>query len=229
VRKALRFCTELATGPTSSGWTESTMSKSRTIRAAPTSTCDRAARTSRAVLFSPSAEPAGASVAAATSQIEAALDDGEVVLLAIKPSSWFVLLVSLPVIMGVAVLGALAAAADKLVGLEGIPLRPLATVIMGIICLRIVAAMFQWIGRLYVLTNRRVLDVCGVVHPHVTGQMLNRLAPPELSVTVSQRLMGTGSLLFRTRTNSAPPIEWEHISQPEQVRRTVAEAIARNG
>lgn len=177
--------------------------------------------------MSPSAEPASAHAAAESIDLGNLLSDGEVVLLAIKPSSWFVLLISLPVVTVAALIGAGAYLADKLTSWEGISLPILGMFCVGVVCLRIVVATVQWLGRLYVLTNLRVLRIHGTVRTDLVACSLRDLDPPLLSVSAGERAFGLGSLYFQSRGTHTVSAGWAHIANPHEVHRTVQDAIAR--
>jgi len=174
--------------------------------------------------MSPSAQSASASEPAVAQAAERLLADGEVIVLALKPSGWFVLLASLPVL-----LLALAAAAGAFVAgarLEGRLIERvifLACAAAGV--LRLLAAMMQWHGRLYVLTNRRVIRLAGVLREDLYHCPLRLVRQVFLTATAGERLAGAGSLVFETDGEGPPGTTWACIPRPTEVRRIVEETI----
>ncbi len=154
------------------------------------------------------------------------LDGGEVVILAVKPSGWFCLLTSLPVLTMAVVFVVVAGLAGP--SLPG-PLSAGAIVLfwVGVSALRLAVACVQWVGRLYVLTNRRILRVSGAFHQEVSQCLLRYVARAVVSASVTERLLGVGSLSFESSDPATRQVPWAHISNPLEVQQIVNEAISR--
>ena len=174
----------------------------------------------------PSVEPTTVTAPGLTIVPARLLDGGEVVILAVKPSGWFCLLTSLPV-MGVS--AAFIAAACFASRTLPPPLEAGSIIIfwVGILAVRLGAAWFQWMGRLYVLTNRRVLRVSGALRREVAGCPLRVIARAAVSTSPPERLLGVGSLTFESPEPAAAGVHWAHISHPAEVQQIVNEAISR--
>lgn len=174
--------------------------------------------------MSPLAEPAGLAASAEALRVAACLEDGEIVILAVKPSRWFVLMVTCPAILlaaavlaGVCVLAGLVSweTNTRLVGL----------VCTTVVCTRLILACFQWQGRLYILTNRRVMRLRGGFREDLTQCRLRDILSVELSVSSPEHLLGLGSLLFgRTDRRPAGDIHWVLLADPKETQRLVCEA-----
>jgi len=175
--------------------------------------------------MSPLAEPVEASAVPVVLP-EKLLQDGEVIILAIKPSMWFVLLRSLPVV----VVGAIAMAASILAG-QVLSIRfPQATVVvlsMAVVCVRIVVAAFQWAARLYVLTNLRVMRIRGLDGTDVAGCLLKQIRAAQVQTEYPERLLGVGTLAFQTDEKLPADASWLHLARPLEVKQVVDEAIRR--
>lgn len=176
--------------------------------------------------MSPSVEPTTVAAPGLTVVPARLLDGGEVVLLAVKPSGWFCLLTSLPVLLTAVAFTAVAYLAGRL--LSG-PLQPgaLALFWAGVSVLRLIVAYLQWVARLYVLTNRRVLRVSGAFRGVVHQCLLRHIARAAASVSPAERLLGVGSLSFESSDPAAGQAHWAHINYPAEVQQIVNEAIAR--
>jgi len=153
------------------------------------------------------------------------LHDGEEVILAVKPSAWFIMFASLPVL-------SLAAVPVVLVYLArtyfhgGLPLQTVWLVSLAVGCVRVILACFQWMGRLYVLTNLRVLRIQGVFREDVFECLLKRIDEPSLSPSLPQRLVGVGNLHFRIWQATSEE-QWSCLADVDKVLQMVLDAIRR--
>ena len=177
--------------------------------------------------MTPSADPANAATAE-TFVPDKLLDEGEVVLLAIKPSGWFVLLVSYPVLVA----AALVAAGAYLAGGLFDSARSQQVVLMLAVaagCLRVMFACFQWVGRLYVLTNKRVMRIRGVMRVDVFTCPLKQIGKVLPSATLLERLLRVGTLQFDISDSNRPQARWLHVARPAEVYETLLDALRRAG
>jgi len=174
--------------------------------------------------MSPSATGQPASVAR-DEALQHLLGDGEIVILAVKPSGWFVPLTSLPAL---AVLALLAVSGHYLGRMIPMGLGPQAIeVLCGMLAAgRFVVACCQWAGTLYVLTNRRVLRIRGALKVSITGCVLTEIRhTASLTTGLVERLAGVGTLFFQTDEGNLAGGEWQHISRPGEVRQAIDDAI----
>ena len=154
------------------------------------------------------------------------LADGEVVILELKPSLWFIPLVSGPVVvLGIIVL----LAADLPLVSRAVPtwqtiLRYAGAWIIG---LRLFWAILQWMGRVYVLTDRRVIRQRGVLNIQVFECRLDRVQNTFIQRTVLQRVLGIGTIFFATAGTGVVEAMWQHIRRPAEVHREITAAIER--
>ena len=185
--------------------------------------------------MSPSAEPASGQAEVATHLVPAnLLGDGEIVILALKPSNWFVPVVSLPM---VASLGFVAAA--MYIFSRYYPRAPQHVVYFfaaaGALA-RLAVGCWQWLGRTYVLTSHRVVCIRGLVRPSVAAADLTDIGEIVLAPSVVERPIGVGSLYcFASAAGEAPErlsagaaaVAWRTIAQPGEVRDILEEAVRR--
>ncbi len=180
----------------------------------------------------PSAEPAAPTLAAAVP--ERLLNEGEVVILAIKPSIWFVVLVSWQVLAVAVVAPLLVYVATETIGMH----VPLAQATVNTVCLaaalaRMCLASVQWMGRLYVLTNLRVLRIRGLFWIDTWSCLLTQVREVRLSFMRLEHLVGLGSLQFFTsqRHDAEAPATlenaWIHIPKAAKVQEVVQQTIHR--
>jgi hypothetical protein len=147
----------------------------------------------------------------------------EVVLFELKPSLWYVLFASLPIAAAGVALVALALAVEQLQSV-----RHLGMVIgMWIIGLRVAIALLQWLGRTYVLTDRRILIQSGVFDVRVEALGLEQVETTFVAQAVVQRLLGIGTIFFRTGNAGRGSLSWEHVRRPKEVHGHVVTQIER--
>jgi type III secretory pathway component EscS len=175
--------------------------------------------------MSPSAEPANPAATDAALVPEGLLNEGEVILLAIRPSPWFVAIVSLPVLLLAALAPAMLGVLDALTDRELQIGRQAVWLAASVLAVgRLLVAGVQWSGRLYVLTNRRVLRLTGVTRPDVQHCPLRRIVGTRLAVTSPERVSGTASVLFDTTDDVSCDVTWLHVSRPREVQETIERA-----
>jgi hypothetical protein len=169
-------------------------------------------------------EPSGAA-AAPIAVPQVVLEDGEVIILAIKPSSWSVLLAA----GGVLGVAAVVAVATYFTGdLLGPAARnTVLLVCMVVAALAVLVASAQWVGRLYVLTNLRVMRIWGVFGVELLEAPLNRIVASEIVATTPQRWLGLGNLLFRQADGELSDVSWIDVRRLGRIKQAVDEAIRR--
>jgi hypothetical protein len=157
---------------------------------------------------------------------EKLLDEGEVVILAIKPSVWYVLLNSFP---AVAAASAIALAGYAAGSVFDIDLAPKVVLLLcaAMALAKVLVSCVQWAGRLYVLTNVRIMRVRGVLRLDVFQCPLKGIKELNLSASVPERMLSVGSLWFHVEGSQAEETAWLHIAQPHEVHEIVSDAIKR--
>ncbi len=157
---------------------------------------------------------------------ESLLDGGEIVHFAIKPAPWFILLVSLRWILAAAMLACLAwmdvvAPYYRVFALQAAIL--IATARLG-------WAAMEWVSRLYVLTNRRVMSIRGVTKVEVFECTLDRIQNTYLVLSLPERLTRVGTVAFQTAAASAGvggTGAWKMVTKPLEVHEQLLAAIHR--
>ncbi|NLX23891.1 MAG: PH domain-containing protein [Phycisphaerae bacterium] len=153
------------------------------------------------------------------------LDGDEVVILAIKPSLWFVLFLSARWLAVMAVMVVLATWSEL-----RLPWGDGATVVQAAVALgaaRVGFALLQWVARLYVLTNRRILRLRGILNIDLFECPLNRIQNTCLTLAWYERLAGLGSIAFATAGTDAYEASWMNVNHPLEVHEQIRAAIDR--
>jgi hypothetical protein len=166
---------------------------------------------------------------------ERLLNEGEIVILAIKPSIWFVAIVSWQVI-AVGCIVPLAAHVTAWLFETDLPVDQdtLNLICLAAMAARLCTACLQWMGRLYVLTNLRVLRIKGLLRPDVWSCLLTQISEVRLWSTALNRLIGLGSLQFiGSSTRQSTPCQvtadtaWIHIAQAARVQQIIQATISK--
>ncbi len=177
--------------------------------------------------MTPAADPVAAAPAVCVDVPQEVLADGEIVILAIRPSGFFVLLSAWPVLAVVGVI-----AAGLLVGTlfvsQAVRTVGLAMCV-GALVERLVSVGLQWYRRLYVLTNRRIMRIEAGPANRINEVPLSVISRPVLNQSTAQRALGVASIDFVTEGDRiCADITWSHISRGSEVLQIVSEAISRS-
>ena len=158
-----------------------------------------------------------------------ALRDGEAVLLVLRPSLWFIALSSLRwVAAGAALMGYAAYFGSHYRG--GVfagPFRGCAETGVAIMAGRLMWAALQWMGRLYVLTDLRLLTINGVLRTEVLDCPLRKVARTRLFRSPVDRAFGIGSIEIIPQHPDAPCALWHQIARPVQVHEQIVATLNR--
>ena len=151
--------------------------------------------------------------------------EGEIIQLAIRPSSWWILFSSWQVILGAAVV-ALAGMTFS----DRLPGRGAMYVELGLMggLARLMWATIKWMSRIHVLTNLRAMTISGVFTVAVTECPLRRLARVRTITPVREKLLMLGTLELIPMDEHFPINLWQTIRHPGEVQRKIRAAIERS-
>jgi hypothetical protein len=167
-------------------------------------------------------EPFGTSLA--TLLAAHVLRDGEIILLILKPSLWFILLSSLRFIaVGLMFIIAAKVFDPQLPG----RFRGYAELGVSVISGRLIWATMQWMSRLYILTDLRILSLWGVFNIEVFDCPLRKVARTRLVRHMLERLVGVGSIEIIPQDESSSFGLWQTIPHPKRVREQIIATINR--
>lgn len=152
------------------------------------------------------------------------LQDGELILLLIKPSLWFVVLSGLKFI-GVVLIAMIGAAILD----QQLPGRNSVYQELGLFVLagRVMWGALQWMGRLYILTDMRIVRLSGVFTVEIVDCPLRKVARTRLHRTVRERLTGVGTIEVIPVDEDLPISYWNTIARPRSVQEQIIAAINR--
>jgi len=149
------------------------------------------------------------------------LRDGEVVLLLLKPSLWTILFASLPAVAGaliVMISTGLWSARHTHIGVE-----------VGLMLMAVRAgwATMSWAGRVYLLTDLRIVRIAGVFSPQVHDIPLRKVARTRGVTSFHERVFRLGSIEIIPESDHWPWSVWQTIAHPEKIHDVVRRAIAK--
>ncbi len=183
---------------------------------------DRLNAESPAGVASPALPIRGASLA--TILAGHVLQDGELILMILKPSMWFIVISSLGFAAVVAIF--LIAA---LIFTNPNPTQWFAYVETTalIIAGRLMWAMLQWMGRFYILTDMRIVRLGGVFTIELFACPLRKVARTRVVCTTRERLCRLGSIEIVPGDAAMGWGTWQTVTNPEMVHDQVTAAIDR--
>ncbi len=151
------------------------------------------------------------------------LDGGEVVILAIKPSLWSIVFGSFQWVVAGAIfvmIGTFAATPAFVAGATFIQ------AILAIVGLRVGFGILQWVSRVYVLTNRRVMRIRGVFRADIFAAPLTKVLNTGVTVAPHESIARLGSIWFNTGEDRVDG-SWYHVAKPDAVHGEIRRAIER--
>lgn len=157
------------------------------------------------------------------------LGGGEVIILLLKPSAWYVLLSStgaLAVIWGLVLSAVWVRSAMSLGPLSSADLLALGAILSAI---QLGWQSLEWLSRNYVLTDRRVIRTRGVVRMAVFQATFAQLDGAKLVASPREKVMGLGSIAFYSKGSGYPAAHWLMLRRPQAVYDRVLKTIERYG
>ncbi len=156
------------------------------------------------------------------------VQDDEIVLLVLKPSLWFVVLSSTGSLMAIAILVLILAWASRLPFIHWTDIQAfgLGAVFVSI---RLLWGVAEWVNRLYVLTDRRLIVRSGVIRLFVFQTSLRNIQHTSIFISLRERLLGLGTIGFATSGSDSFDAWWDYIRRPVETHRVIIDTIHRHG
>lgn len=154
------------------------------------------------------------------------LQPGEIIILFLKPSPWYILLAPLATLTAITILVLVALqVADWLhIGIDRRDLILLGVALVGI---RLFWQFLEWLSRLYVLTDRRVIRVKGVLRVQVFETPLKNVQHTYALFSIRERFFGLGTMAFTTAGTAFIEATWEMVAKPLQVHKQIVQTLNR--
>ncbi len=153
------------------------------------------------------------------------LDPTETVLMVVKPSAWMIALDAMRTLL---IVGCLAFLALRMLPqwIESLDEQLIYAVSASIISAKVFWLFIGWVWRLYILTDKRVLVISGVLRLHVHERPLNALQGAQVHYTFLERILGLGTLGFIV-TGAAGQLLWRSVAHPEKTAAQACKLIER--
>ncbi len=155
------------------------------------------------------------------------LQGGEVIILLLKPSLWFILLGCLHT-LSLTILAAMTLwAVIPLLPYPYLSRNDIIIITLIIIGLRVFWQILEWLGRIYVLTDQRIIRIRGVIRIRIFETRLNKLQHTDLLLSLRERIFYIGTIAFSTAGSYSIEAYWEMINKPTAVHQQIIQTINR--
>jgi hypothetical protein len=151
------------------------------------------------------------------------LRDGELVLMILKPSFWFIIFNSFAFAVIVAFIAVVLAVIDHRMH-DHFYFEATLFFITG----RLMFAVLQWMGRLYILTDLRVLRITGVFGVEIFDCPLRKVVRIRMVSASREKLVGVGSIEIIPSDEILPTAVWQTIARPREIYQRLQAAINRS-
>ncbi|MEC8322006.1 MAG: PH domain-containing protein [Planctomycetota bacterium] len=180
------------------------------------------------VSFGGEAEAVLASELTVSPAVAGMVDEDETIILVARPSLWMVPLWSLEAF---GIIAGLVFAFAWASGFEWAPWTETQAFGMGMVtvALRLGWQFLDWLNRLYVLTDRRIIRRRGILQVDVFEARLDRIQQTSVLQLVRERACGLGTIAFATAGTGGLDAFWEVVSDPFRIHTEVSRAIDRYG
>ncbi len=150
----------------------------------------------------------------------------EQIILAIKPSMWFILFNSAKLIIFLLVVLLFTHLFRS--NLSYYWYQKILQISAILFLVQLIASFLQWLSRLYILTDRRVLRIRGVFNIDIFEAPLTKIQNTFLTFGIHERIFGLGSIHFATAGTSRTEASWVNINHPLEVHEIVRETIRKS-
>jgi hypothetical protein len=154
------------------------------------------------------------------------LQPSEIIILLLKPSPWFIVLAPLRTLTILLILTLATLLVHSYYPI-GLTYREIIMVGLALGGVRVFWQFLEWISRVYVLTDQRVVRVQGVLRILVFETPLKQIQHTTLLFSVRERLFGLGTIGFATAGTAFVEAYWTMVSQPLAVHQKVVATINR--
>jgi len=155
------------------------------------------------------------------------LQPGEVIILLLKPSPWFILLVPLRFLGVIILCAALIVQMQKRGYNIGLDNHDLVVATLAVVGIRLFWQMLEWLSHVYVLTDQRVIRVKGVLNVQVFECPLQKIQQTDLILPLLQRFFWLGTIGFATAGTAAHEAFWLMVAKPLDVHAKIIETMRR--
>lgn len=157
------------------------------------------------------------------------LEGGEIIILLLKPSLLYIVLGCLSHLTGIGLAALAAWGAHRTFGMEWLRPRDVMGAAALLVALRLTWQFFEWLSRLYVLTDRRIIRIKGVFRVYIFEATFSMIQHTDVIITIRERLFGLGTIAFSTAGTALPEAYWLMIRRPLAVHRKIRQTMQKYG
>ena len=155
------------------------------------------------------------------------LQGGEAIVLLLKPSPWFIVLEPLFPLLAMLVTLVAILWADNQGYSVGLAHHDILLLGIGVIGARVFWQFLEWLSRVYVLTDRRVIRVKGVIRVQVFETQLQQIQHTNTTFSLRERIFGLGSIHIATAGTATTEASWVMLPNPLEAHRILTQTINR--
>lgn len=152
------------------------------------------------------------------------LQPGEIIILLIKPSFWSLILAPLKTLLLIVLMSYAVLYVRDFVSL---PLSKHDILIAGggLFGLCVFWQFLNWLSRIYVLTDQRVIRVKGVFQVEIFEAPLKKIQNTQMTFIIRERFFGLGSIHFYTAGTDYPEASWQMIPRPLETHQQIIKTM----
>ncbi len=154
------------------------------------------------------------------------LQPGEIIVLLLKPSPWFVLLAPFRTLAAIVIATLIADTAGTYLA-HGISRQNIFLIGAALVLLRVFWQFLEWLSRVYVLTDQRVIAVAGVLRVRVFETPLGNIQHTNLLFSLRERLFALGTVTFATAGTAVTEAYWLMLANPLEVHQKIVQTLKR--
>jgi len=155
------------------------------------------------------------------------LQGGEAIILLLKPGTWYILIESLHFLAVLAAISGLVLWLYNHGYSVGVEPRDMVLLIGGLGGARLFWQFLEWLSRVYVLTDRRVIRVKGVIRVQVFETQLQQIQHTDTTFSLRERLFGLGSIHFSTAGTATSEASWVMLAKPLEIHQVLIKTLNR--
>ena len=152
---------------------------------------------------------------------------GEVVILLLKPSPWFILLAPLAFYLYVTTIVAILVVLNSRFLFSFILTRDVILLGVLVALVRIVWQFLDWLGRTYVLTDRRMIRIQGVLRIDIFECQLKQIQHTTAHFTLRERFFNLGTIGWATAGTAGFNVYWRMIAKPLEAHQIIVRTLSR--
>ncbi|MFG0330026.1 MAG: PH domain-containing protein [Phycisphaerales bacterium] len=158
------------------------------------------------------------------------LGDEEIIIFLLKPSPLYIVLSSLGVLVAAAFIVLLLAFLSQF-EFPFVRWTQFDAIVFGALLVgaRLIWQALDWWNQTYILTDRRVLALSGILRRRVFQAPLRNIQHLAVVVSIRERLFGLGTLAFATAGSDTYEAAWLMVPKPYTIHRKVMQTIDRYG